>query len=65
VNENLDDEKKKEKISMFLKSRTIDPFHFGKMLKKEKIDHKITTTSKLKIISKIEKLWNTVRNMED
>ena len=63
--ENLDDEKKKEKISMFLKSRTIDLFHFGKMLKKEKIDYKITTTSKLKIISKIEKLWNTVRNMED
>ena len=41
---------------MFLKSRTNDLFHFGKLLKKkEKVDHKITSISKLKINSKIGK----------
>jgi len=56
VIKNEDDEKKKKKISMFLKSRTNDLFHFGKLLKKkEKVDQKITSISKLKINSKIGK----------
>ena len=53
---NEDDEKKKVKNFDVLKIQNNRPFSFGKTVKKkEKVQHKITSTSKIKIISKIEK----------
>ena len=56
VIKNEEDEKKKVKNFDVLKIQNNRPFSFGKTVKKkEKVENKITSTSKLKIISNIKK----------